>query len=96
VAVIAVHIPSNRLLGTTFAAVAILLAIAAATILRRVIVSASRVDLRTILGTISVYTFLGLLFAFLYFAFGAGATPSSSPAYPTRRRATTSSSATRP
>ena len=70
VAAIAVHIPSDRLLGIAFATVAILLAIAAVTILRRVIFSASRVDFRTILGAISVFTLLGLLFAFLYFAFG--------------------------
>ena len=46
-----------------------MLAIAAVTILRRVIVGAREVDFRTILGAISVFTLLGLLFAFLYFAF---------------------------
>jgi len=61
---------SDRLLGLAFGAVAVLLAIAAATILRRVIVGASKVDFRTILGAISVYTLLGLLFAFLFVAFG--------------------------
>ena len=45
-----------------------LLAIAAVTILRRVIVGAREVDFRTILGAISVFTLLGLLFAFLYYA----------------------------
>ena len=48
---------------------AILLAIAAVTILRRVIVGATEVDFRTILGAISVFTLLGLLFAFLYVFF---------------------------
>jgi voltage-gated potassium channel Kch len=50
--------------------VAILLGIAAVTILRRVIVGAREVDFRTILGAISVFTLLGLLFAFLYVALG--------------------------
>jgi len=44
-------------------------AIAAVTILPRV-VGASRVDSRTILGAISVYTLIGLLFAFFYLAYG--------------------------
>jgi hypothetical protein len=67
-AVIAERIPSERLLGVAFTAVSILLAIAAVTILRRVIVGATHVDFRTILGAISVYTLLGLLFAFFFFA----------------------------
>ncbi len=67
---IAVRIPSDRLLSVGFGAAAILLAVAAVTILRRVIVGASRVEFRTILGAISVFTILGLLFAFLYLAFG--------------------------
>ena len=45
------------------------LAIAALTILRRVILGANQVDFRTILGAISVFTLLGLLFAFLYVFF---------------------------
>jgi hypothetical protein len=61
-------IPSERLLGIAFGAVAILLGIAAVTILRRVIVGAREVDFRTILGAISVFTLLGVLFAFLYVA----------------------------
>ena len=69
-ALIAERIPSDRLLGVAFAAVSILLAIAAVTILRRVIVGASHVDFRTILGAVSVYALLGLLFAFFYFAVG--------------------------
>ena len=64
-ALIAEVISSDRLLGVAFGAVAILLAIAAGAILGRV-VSSLRVDYRTILGAISVYTLLGLLFAFLY------------------------------
>ena len=68
-ALIAEAIPSDRLLGIAFGAAAILLAIAALTILRRVI-RAIDVDYRTILGAISVFIMLGLLFAFLYVAFG--------------------------
>ena len=55
--------------GVAFGADAILLAIAALTILRRVILGASEVDFRTILGAISVFTLLGLLFAFLFVGF---------------------------
>jgi ion channel len=55
-------------LALAFGAVAIMLAIAAVTILRRVIVGAREVDFRTILGAISVFTLLGLLFGFFYFA----------------------------
>ena len=47
-----------------------MLGIAAVTILRRVIISAREVDFRTILGAISVFTLMGLLFAFLYVGFG--------------------------
>ena len=68
-ALIAQAASSERLLGLAFGADAILLAIAAVTILRRVIFGASEVDFRTILGAISVFTLLGLLFAFLYVAF---------------------------
>ena len=68
-AIVAERIPSDRLLGLAFATVALLLAIAAITILRRVVLSADRVDFRTILGAISVFTLLGLLFAFLYVFF---------------------------
>ncbi len=60
---------STRLVGLAFGADAILLAIAALTILRRVILGASQVDFRTILGAISVFTLLGLLFAFLFVGF---------------------------
>jgi hypothetical protein len=69
-AIIAERIPSERLLGVAFTAVSILLAIAAITILRRVVVGATEVDFRTILGAISVYALLGLLFAFFFFAVG--------------------------
>jgi ion channel len=68
-ALIAQAVSSVRLVGAAFGADAILLAIAALTILRRVIVGASQVDFRTILGAISVFTLLGLLFAFLFVAF---------------------------
>jgi hypothetical protein len=68
-AFLAKQIPSERLLGIAFATVAILLGIAAVTILRRVLASVGNVDFRTILGAISVFTLLGLLFAFLYVFF---------------------------
>ena len=67
-AALASAISSDRLLALAFGIVAIMLAIAAVTILRRVIVGAREVDFRTILGAISVFTLLGLLFAFLYYA----------------------------
>ena len=70
VAIIAERISSERLLGVAFSAPSILLAIAAVTILRRVIVGATHVDFRTILGAVSVYALLGLLFAFFFFAVG--------------------------
>ena len=68
-AVLAKQIPSDRLLGLAFAVTGILLGVAAVTILRRVIIGVTRVDFRTILGAISVFTLLGLLFAFLYVFF---------------------------
>ena len=67
-AAVATAVSSDRLLALAFGAVAIMLAVAAVTILRRVIVGAREVDFRTILGAISVFTLLGLLFGFLYFA----------------------------
>ena len=69
-AFIAERIPSERLLGVAFGAVSILLAIAAITILRRVMVGAGYVDFRTINGAVSVYALLGLLFALFYLAVG--------------------------
>ena len=68
-ALLAQAVSSIRLVGVAFGADAILLAIAALTIIRRVILGASEVDFRTILGAISVFTLLGLLFAFLFVAF---------------------------
>lgn len=65
-AAVATALSSDRLLGLAFGAVAIMLAIAAVTILRRVIVGAREVDFRTILGAISVYMIFGLLFTSLY------------------------------
>jgi hypothetical protein len=67
-AVIAKIADSDRVLGAAFVIASLLLAIAAATILIRV-VRAIRVDFRTILGAISVFALLGILFAFFYFAF---------------------------
>ncbi len=69
-AFLARQIPSDRLLGVAFGIVAILLGVAALTILRRVTLGAAQVDFRTILGAISVFTLLGLLFAFLYVGLG--------------------------
>ena len=67
-AVIAKVTDSDQVLGASFVAASLLLAIAAVTILFRVI-RAVRVDFRTILGAVSVFALLGLLFAFFYFAF---------------------------
>ena len=53
------------LLIISFFGTAILLTIAAVTILRRV-VQATKVEFRTILGAISVYTLLGLLYDYLF------------------------------
>ena len=58
-----------RLLGIAFVLDSLLLAVAAVTILRRVLLSAE-VDFRTILGAISVFTLLGLLFGFLFLSLG--------------------------
>jgi voltage-gated potassium channel Kch len=66
-AVLGVAIPSDPLLGAAFLAETVLLAVAAVTILRRVI-GAIDVDFRTILGAISVFTMLGLLFSSAYLA----------------------------
>lgn len=60
---------SDALLGVAFVVDSLLLAVAAVTILRRVVPSAM-VDFRTILGAISVFTLLGLLFGFLFLALG--------------------------
>jgi hypothetical protein len=61
---------SKALLGVAFLIDSGLLAITAMTILRRVI-SAIAVDFRTILGAISVYTMMGLLFGNLLLALGS-------------------------
>ena len=68
-AFLAKQIPSDALLAIAFGVTAILLAFATLTILRRVI-RATEVDFRTILGAISVFTLLGLLFAFVFLALG--------------------------
>jgi voltage-gated potassium channel Kch len=60
---------SDALLGAAFVVDSLLLAVAAVTILRRVVPSAM-VDFRTILGAISVFTLIGLLFGFLFLALG--------------------------
>ena len=60
---------SDALIGAAFVVDSLLLAVAAVTILRRVVTSAT-VDFRTILGAISVFTLLGLLFGFLFLALG--------------------------
>ncbi len=68
-AVVAETAHVHALLGVAFVIDSLLLTVAAAVVLRRV-VSPRVVDFRTILGAISVFTLLGLLFAFLYMAFG--------------------------
>lgn len=68
-AAIARWLQSNALLGLSFSIGAVLLTLAAITILRRVI-GAANVDFRTILGAISVFAMLGLLFGYLYLALG--------------------------
>ena len=68
-AVLARAFSSDALLGAAFVIDSLLLAVAAVTILRRVVPSAT-VDFRTILGAISVFTLLGLLFGFLFIALG--------------------------
>jgi hypothetical protein len=68
-AILAEATSSNALLGLAFVIDALLLLVAAGTILRRV-VSAAKVDFRTILGAISVFALLGLLFGFLFIALG--------------------------
>ena len=59
-AALARAVSSDALLGIAFVVDSLLLAVAAITILRRVVPSA-QVDFRTILGAISVFTLLGLL-----------------------------------
>jgi voltage-gated potassium channel Kch len=60
---------AEALLGVAFTIDALLLSVAAATILRRVVL-ATDVEFRTILGAISVFTLLGLLFGYLLLALG--------------------------
>ena len=67
-AALAKALDSDHLLGAAFVASSTLLAIAAVVILRRV-VRAIEVDFRTILGAVSVFALLGLLFAFFYLGF---------------------------
>ena len=68
-AVLASVLSSDALLGIAFVIDSLLLAVAAIVILRRVVLTA-QVDFRTILGAISVFTLLGLLFAFLFLSLG--------------------------
>ena len=67
-AALAKALDSDHLLGAAFVVSSTLLAIAAVVILRRV-VRAIEVDFRTILGAVSVFALLGLLFAFFYLGF---------------------------
>ena len=68
-AALAKAVSSDGLLGVAFVVDALLLTLAAATILRRVVLAAN-VDFQTILGAISVFTLLGLLFGYLFLALG--------------------------
>ena len=69
-AVVAKLVTSDALLAAAFVIDSVLLLIAAATILRRV-VGAPKVDFRTILGAISVFTLLGVLFGYVFLALGS-------------------------
>ena len=64
-AVISAIADDDGLLGASWLITALLLLVAAGAVLRTV-VSETKVGFRTILGAISVYTILGLLFTFLY------------------------------
>ena len=87
--------PRTSLLGIAFIVDALLLTVAALTILRRVML-ASEVEFRTILGAISVFTLLGLLFGYLFLALGNAEAARFFAGCPhARGSATTSSSATR-
>ena len=87
-AAVAKPISSDGLLGLAFVIDALLLLVAAVTIMRRVL-SSSEVDTRTILGALSVFTLLGLLFGYLFLALGrlkggavfAGVPHASAPDY---------------
>jgi ion channel len=68
-AALAQAVSSSALLGFAFIDASLLLTAAAVTILRRVL-AAAEVEFRTILGAISVFTLLGLLFGFLFIALG--------------------------
>ena len=68
-AALAKAVSSDELLGIAFIVDALLLTVAAVTIMRRVVL-ASVVEFRTILGAISVFTLLGLLFGYLFLALG--------------------------
>jgi hypothetical protein len=68
-AALAEAVSSDGLLGVAFIIDSLLLTVAAVTIMRRVVL-ASEVDFQTILGAISVFTLLGLLFGYLYLALG--------------------------
>jgi hypothetical protein len=60
---------ADGLLGAAFIIDSLLLTAAAVTIMRRVVLAAE-VDFQTILGAISVFTLLGLLFGYLFIALG--------------------------
>ncbi|HEX4717213.1 MAG TPA: ion channel [Thermoleophilaceae bacterium] len=68
-AILAKIFDSRWLLGIAFIIISLLLTVAAGTILRRVILAVD-VSFRTILGAISVYTLIGLLFGNLFLALG--------------------------
>jgi hypothetical protein len=68
-ALLAKAVSSDALLGAAFIVDSLLLTVAAVTILRRVVLAAE-VDFQTILGAISVFTMLGLLFGYLFLALG--------------------------
>ncbi len=74
-AVLAESLDNIHLLGASSLVIVTLLLVAAGAILRAALVE-TEVGFRTILGAISVYTILGLLFSFLYAAMDrVGSTP---------------------
>ena len=64
-AIVSAAIDAPRLLGPSFLILAVMLLVATGAVLRAVLAE-TEVGFRTILGAISVYTLLGLLFTFLY------------------------------
>ena len=93
-AALANAVSSNGLLGAAFIIDALLLTVAAVTILRRVVLAA-QVDFQTILGAISVFTLLACCSRTCSWRSDACTAARCSPVSRTRPLGTTCSSATR-